>query len=454
MLKTRNISERIGRTTKSERQLLPLCFDAAALDILIVGSGKTGGHAIAYFAGHAPDASITLIAPVITERNRKLLPESTAHRYLERDFTEQDLDGRHFVVVSTDEPAVEERVIRLARARKLPVCVDGDPGNSDFYPGGIGAGRKSLAPLSRQAGYRLYITEDATQSERWKRLAIGISRGFILMVIGYFVFSHLPVRAAAEGTLSWYRTLDPNFHMMLMAGFIAQMIDGALGMGYGVASATILLSSGLNPAAISGSIHAAEIFASGASGISHYKFGNVNMRLFWKLVVPGVLGAIAGALLLVYLGEKYGNMVRPVIAVYTLLLGIRFLTNALRKKPVVRKFRRFIPLAATGGFFDSFGGGGWGPIVTTTLLNGGRSHRFTVGTVSLTEFFVTFSSALTFFSLIGISHWQPIFGLVVGGILAAPFAAMLAGKMPKRTASLLLGLLVIFWSMRIIIKLF
>jgi len=109
-------------------------------------------------------------------------------------------------------------------------------------------------------------------------------------------------------------------------------------------------------------------------------------------------------------------------------------------------------LAGVGGFFDSFGGGGWGPIVTSTLINSGRSHKYAVGTVSLTEFFVTLASAFTFFTMIGVSHWQTILALVIGGLVAAPIAAKLAGKLPKKTSYLLLGILVIIWSIRILIK--
>src|SRR6185503_2028383 len=231
------------------------------------------------------------------------------------------------------------------------------------------------------------------------------------------------------------------------------MVDGALGMGYGVTSATILLSVGVNPAAISGSIHTAEMFASGASGYSHYKFGNVNKKLFKALVIPGVLGAIAGAILLVFFGTRYGGFIRPFIACYTLFLGVKFILNAFRHVKRNKKFKQYRALAGIGGFFDSFAGGGWGPIVTSTLINTGRSHKYAVGTVSLTEFFVTLASAFTFFTLIGVSHWQTILALIIGGLIAAPLAARLAGKLPKKTAFLLLGVLVIFWSAKILIGL-
>src|SRR6185369_15383974 len=121
---------------------------------------------------------------------------------------------------------------------------------------------------------------------------------------------------------------------------------------------------------------------------------------FKVLVMPGVLGAIFGAVLLVLLGEKYGNYIRPVLAAYTLFLGIKILINAFLKMNRQKKFKYYGPLAGLGGFLDSFGGGGWGPIVTTTLITKGRSPRFVIGSVSLTEFFVTLASAFTFFTLL------------------------------------------------------
>ena len=127
--------------------------------------------------------------------------------------------------------------------------------------------------------------------------------------------------------------------------------------------------------------------------------------------------------------------------------------NAFREIKPQKKFKRYRLLAGVGGFFDSFGGGGWGPIVTSTLINNGRNHKYVVGSVSLTEFFVTLASAFTFFTMIGVSHWQTILALIIGGLVAAPIAAKLAGRLPKKTAYILLGVLVIFWSIRILIKL-
>ncbi len=206
------------------------------------------------------------------------------------------------------------------------------------------------------------LVEDGSEKDRkWRKIATRSLQVFALMLIGHFVFSYVPWRGILDGTVDLYKTLEPNFPIMLLAGFLAQLVDGALGMGYGVTSATILLSAGVNPAAISGSIHTAEMFASGTSGYSHYKFGNVNKKLFKALLIPGVIGAVLGAVLLIYVGDKHAGYIRPVMAAYTLFLGVRILSNAFRKPKPQKKFKRYGLLAGAGGFLDSFGGGGWGP---------------------------------------------------------------------------------------------
>jgi uncharacterized membrane protein YfcA len=295
--------------------------------------------------------------------------------------------------------------------------------------------------------------EDVEKEKKWKKITAYSVTAFAFMLVGHLVFSYLPINDIKNTSLEWIQSLDKNFHWMVLAGFLAQLVDGALGMGYGVTSASILLSTGINPAAISGSIHTAEMFASGASGYSHYKFGNVNKKLFKVLVIPGVIGAIAGAFLLVFLGKEYSDYIRPILACYTLFLGIKIFFIAFREVTKAKKFKHYGPLAGLGGFLDSFGGGGWGPIVTTTLITKGRSPRFVIGTVSLTEFFVTLSSAFSFFILLGVTHMQTIIALIVGGFLAAPIAAKLAGRLPRKTSFILLGILVIIWSGKILLQL-
>ncbi|RZK80926.1 MAG: sulfite exporter TauE/SafE family protein [Pedobacter sp.] len=289
-----------------------------------------------------------------------------------------------------------------------------------------------------------------SQERQWKKVAYICLIIIAALFIGLAAYTYLTYDAIASFTTNAYNQMDEKFLWMLVVGFLAQLVDGALGMGYGVISTTLLLSGGLNPAVISGSIHTAEMFSSGASGFSHYRFGNVNKKLFKTLLIPGVLGAIAGAILLGYAGDAFSTWIRPVISIYTLLLGIRILTNAFKEKPKAQKVKRAGWLAGAGGFLDSFGGGGWGPLVTSTLISKGRTPKYVIGSVSLTEFFVTMASAVTFFFILGVSHWQSILGLIVGGVIAAPLAARLVGKLPIKKMFIGVGVIVIISSVRII----
>ena len=220
-------------------------------------------------------------------------------------------------------------------------------------------------------------------------------------------------------------------------------------MAYGVTSTTFLLSLGIPPAAASASVHTAEIFTSGASGLSHLRFGNVDRGLFKKLLIPGVVGGILGAYILVGVPEK---MIKPFVAIYLLIMGLLILRRALKSKKIQEtKVRaKLRPLGLAGGFFDAVGGGGWGPIVTSTLAARGHNPRFAIGTVNLAEFFVTVSECATFFLTIGVAHWEIIAGLIIGGVLAAPLAAYACRKLPSRTLMIIVASLIIALSIRTI----
>lgn len=245
--------------------------------------------------------------------------------------------------------------------------------------------------------------------------------------------------------------VEQNILVFIVIGFIAQMIDGALGMAYGVSSNSFLLSIGVSPAIASASVHSAEVFTTAASGLSHFVFGNVDRKLFLKLVIPGVLGGVIGAYALV-LGEET-RFIKPAVAAYLLVVGITILWQALRR-PREREVRRFlIPLGAIGGFLDAIGGGGWGPMVTSTIIAQGHNPRRTVGSVNATEFFVTFAEAITFIITIPAliaTHWRVIVGLLIGGVIAAPLAAFVCKKLPTRVLMALVGVLIIVLSIRTI----
>lgn len=308
------------------------------------------------------------------------------------------------------------------------------------------------ATETEDIGFPEEIHGNIRNERKWKRIATVSLVLFALMIIGFFILEYVGYASLASLLQSVQSNIDSSFYLFMVAGFIAQLVDGAVGMGYGVTSTSLLMSMGVSPAAISGSVHTAEIFSSAASGYSHYKFGNVNKKLFKVLVIPGVLGAIAGAGALVWAGEKYAGFIKPVLGVYCLILGVRILYQAYKKGKKNQKVKRAGWLAGAGGFLDSFGGGGWGPLVTSTLIAKGRSPQYVIGSVSLSEFFVTFASAMSFFMFIGITHWQIIAGLMIGGAIAAPLAAKLVGKLPLRTMLICVGLMVIVWSLRIIIK--
>lgn len=235
----------------------------------------------------------------------------------------------------------------------------------------------------------------------------------------------------------------------ILVGFAAQIIDGTLGMAYGVSASTLLLSRGIVPATVSATVHAAEVFTTGLSGVSHHYFGNVDRRLFWRLVIPGVVGAVVGAYLLASLsGERF----RPVIAAYLLVMGVLIIVRVFRTVPPVSVTTHLVPLGFFGAFIDAVGGGGWGPIVASTLIARGNHVRVSVGSVNAAEFFVTLAASLTFIATIGLEHWPIIVGLAIGGMAAAPLGAYTCRKVPHRPFMFLVGLLVVALSVRTLVK--
>lgn len=243
--------------------------------------------------------------------------------------------------------------------------------------------------------------------------------------------------------------MDTSIILYIVVGFLAQIIDGAMGMAYGVSSNTFLLSMGVPPAAASASVHMAEVVTTGVSGASHWKMGNIDWKLIWRLLIPGVIGGITGAYLLTTFD---GNIIKPYIAAYLLIMGVIILVKAFNHVERSREHGHSVSLLGlAGGFFDSIGGGGWGPLVTTTLVARGNNPRFTIGSVNFSEFFVTFAESVTFILTLNfLSYWRIILGLLIGGVIAAPLAAFLARKLPVKVLMILVGLLIIVLSIRTI----
>jgi len=231
-----------------------------------------------------------------------------------------------------------------------------------------------------------------------------------------------------------------------VVGFLAELIDGALGMAYGVSSTTALISAGITPAVASASVHTAEIFITLVSGLSHLKVGNVDWRVSLRLLIPGAIFGGLGA----YICSTLGSSIKPFISLYLLIMGTLILIKALKRGDYPFKISiRSIPfLGAIGGFFDAIGGGGWGPLITSTLLAGGHNPRITIGSVNLAEFFVTITEVLVFSSLIQIRFWDIIVGLIVGGVIGAPLGTYICKRTPERLLMGIIGSIIIILSLR------
>ena len=244
------------------------------------------------------------------------------------------------------------------------------------------------------------------------------------------------------------------FYWMLLVGVFAEIVAGSMGMGYGVICTTTLLFLGIPPHAVSASIHSAESFTTAAGSISHIKLKNVSKSLVKKLAIPAIIGAIIGAVSLTYLGEYYSKITKTVISFYTLYLGIQILSNAFKPKQnkALKKKTNLTRLGVIGGFIDSFAGGGWGPLVTGTLIKNSFTPRFAVGSSTVAKFILTVTAAVTFFLTLGIQHWNIILGLLIGGIITAPFSAMLTAKLPVKNMFIIIGTLVIVMSSITIFK--
>ena len=479
-----------------KNNLFPIFLKTEHLRFLVVGGGNVGLEKVTTLINQNPKTHLKIVAKDIKPELQEVLEKYPHINVQQKSFEKQDLEDVDLVIVATDNTATSKEVKQEANAKSILVNAADQPDLCDFYLGSIvnkghlkiaiSTNGKSPIIAKRLREYFVDVIPDEIDNniedlnkirnnhkgdfsqklahlnnltsvfdkkkstKNYKRLVFDITLVFFALFIGYALSSVLSFSDAK----SFVYNIPTIFYIMLAVGFFAQLVDGAVGLGYGITCSTSMMLFGVNLPSISGSIHTAEMFSSGISGFSHYRFGNVNKKLLLALAIPGVIGAVSGSLLLVYLGNEYETITYGILASYTLIIGIRLIILAFQKKIERKKLKGVGLLGFSGGFLDAFGGGGWGPVVTSTLLSKGKKSSLVVGTVSLAEFFVTLAASLTFFAALGVSHGFIIAGLIIGGGIAAPFAAKLAGKIPQKVAILAVAFLVILFSVRILVKLF
>ena len=430
--------------SKIHNKSLSVFLNLENLKVLIVGGGNQALKNLNLLVESFPNTQINLVCENISQKIKDFAKNYENIRLHERRFFEDDFYNSHIALITDLGVDFYTEIIDIVQKKNILISIANKPELSDFQLESFISDKNKLPPEEQKSKWQ--YSKDA---KKYRRLVIYLSLSFAAFFLGIAFDQYFSYAQAKD----FVYEIPKEFYWMLAIGFFAQMVDGALGMGYGLTSSTLMLGMGIKLPSISGSIHTAEMFSSAMSGYSHYKYGNVNKRMLLYLAVPGIIGAVCGSLLLIYLGNEYENLAKGLMATYTLLMGYR-ITRLAFKKIVVKQKTHIGRLGFLGGMMDAFGGGGWGPIVTSTLLSKGRKTNYVIGTVSMAEFFVTLAAAIVFFSSLGVSNIEIILGLIIGGVLAAPFAARLAGKMPRKTALILVAFLLIVSSARNLYKIF
>jgi uncharacterized protein len=481
--------------------LFPVFVKLETLRLVIIGGGNVGLEKLNAVLQNSPATRITLVATTISESIKTLSGDYPHIRLAERPFEPADLDQADIVIVAVNDQSTSAWIATEAKKKGILVNVADTPDLCDFYlssivrkgnlkiaistngksptiakrlkeeigsmipdemesvldnmqtirqrmNGNFSDKVRQLNDLTKVLVAKQASLGDAGQARKgsWQQIVKWCLFAFFFMILGHAVLSLVPFGEV----LHFIRTLPEHvdgrsFVIMVLTGFIAQMVDGSMGLGYGTISTTFLLANGVAPAIVSSRVHSARVFSSGVSGYSHHRFGNINRKLFRALVIPGCIGAILGATL-AYYGQKYATYVRIPLSVYTVYLGYHILRKAFAKKNLKDKVKGAGWLASVGGFTDAFAGGGWGTLVTSTLISKRRNPRYVVGSVCLAEFFVVLASSITFFILLKSIPLADVAGMILGGIVAAPIAARLVGKLPIKAMFVAVGTLVILAS--------
>ncbi|MFM6976696.1 MAG: TSUP family transporter [Sphingobacteriaceae bacterium] len=477
-------------------QLFPVFLKLNQLHILLVGAGYVGYEKLSAILNNSPEAQITIVAPQISAGVKELAVQSANIKLLNRPFEESDLNEKDLVLVATDQPTLNEEIRQLARRQHRLINVADKPELCDFYLGSIVQkgdlklaistnGKSPTVAKRLKEVLQLNLPDELNDTlQHINKLRMTLKGDFANKVkelnkatailvepqaeqsatkkLRWLIWSSLFISLSIIIALFWnndeaFRSyllnLPPTFYYFLTAGFIFAMIDGAIGMSYGVTSTTFALSMGIPPASASTAVHVSEILSNGIAGWMHFKMKNVNMRLFYKLLIPGIIGAVLGAYILSSL-EHYSKYTKPVVSIYTLILGIVILRKSYQanKKKTGSKIRNIMPLGFGGGFIDAVGGGGWGSIVLSSLIAGGRNARYALGTVKLSRFFIALLSSLTFLTMLNGIYWEAILGLVIGSAIASPIAARVSNRISVKVIMVAVGIIVILASLKNIVS--
>jgi len=474
-------------------QLFPVFLKLNDLHTLLVGAGNVGLEKLEAILQNSPNARVTVIAKEFIPGVYNLTDSFPGIKTIEKTFSDDDLDGADIVIAATNNAKLNNYIREAAHQRKLLINVVDKPELCDFYLGSIvqkgdlkiGISTNGKSPtiakrlkevlneslpaeldisLQQMSDLRNSLTGDFTYKVKKLNEVTSVlvepkiirQRNFQWLIWLSIIFS-LGVGITGlwfnEPAFRTYtQGIDPVFYYFLGAGFLFALIDGAIGMSYGVTSTTFSLAMGIPPASASMGVHLSEILSNGIAGWMHYRMGNINWRLFKLLLIPGIIGAVLGAYILSSL-EHYSQYTKPVVSLYTLTLGVVIFNKALnlRRKRTGGKVKRISLLGFGGGFIDAVGGGGWGSIVLSTLIAGGRNARFSLGTVKLSRFFIALMSSLTFITMINSSHWEAVAGLVLGSALASPIAAKISNKISTKAIMVSVAVIVILISLKSII---
>ncbi|WP_336687534.1 TSUP family transporter [Chryseobacterium bernardetii] len=498
--------------------LYPVFLKLETLALLIIGGGKIALEKLESVLGNSPETSIRLVAKEITPEVRALQNQFTNLKLYERAYHGDDFNDIDVAIIAVNDIELAAQIREDAHQKNVLVNIADKPELCDFYLGSIvkkgslkiaistngksptiakrlretftetipdemdlvlnnmqsirnqlkgdfdhkvtelnkittqylSDGKLSPAKPDLEIEKLISITKTAQRKANIYLAIIGVMLLFGILGLVVYQFD-------LSDDIQTFLSKDGHiFYWMLFAGFMAEIVAGSMGMGYGVICTTILLLLNVPPPVVSASIHSAESFTTAAGGFSHYKLGNVNKKMVWVLFPLAIVGSIIGALTLSHYGEHYAHIVKPIIACYTLYLGFNILRNAFKDKNKSRiKTKRrtnLRVLGLLGGFIDSFAGGGWGPLVTGTLIKEGRIPRYVVGSSTVAKFLLTLTSAITFIFTIGIHHWNIVLGLLLGGVFTAPFSAMLTSRLPTKKMFVVVGIVVILMSLTTIFK--